>query len=110
MNRKTLMEKGRYKISNSHMKGRLNAVPNIVLEIVGATDAEYYGTTSITDFTKNEGDFEDITYYKYQDYELVNCSFGSVLETKEYISDQVIIFSVISDDERIFYVTECICD
>ena len=110
MNRETLIKIGKDAISNSSMKSYLKSMSNIAFEIIGATGVEYYGTTAITDFTKNEANFEDIKYYKYQDYELVKCSFGSVLNTKEYISDKVIIFSVISDDERIFYITECTCD
>ncbi|WP_102399626.1 hypothetical protein [Haloimpatiens massiliensis] len=68
-------------------------ISETILEIVGATEADYYGTTSLEDINQKDASIYKVQYYKYSDYELIKCSFGAAINTEEYKNEKILIFS-----------------
>lgn len=108
MNVKKAIELGKEKVRKGYVKDQINDLNDKVFEILGYTEADYYGTEEI-DSLKNRFDQENDIYvmkfYQYIDLELVECSFGKAISTLEYKENDIFIFSQIEDDKRQHYVT-----
>lgn len=111
MSRDLLVKRGKKKIKNGFMSSSLkDNLSETILEIVGATEADYYGTTSLEDINQKDASIYKVQYYKYSDYELIKCSFGSALDTLEYKNEKILIFSEESEGILKYYVAEIIKD
>lgn len=111
MNRDLLIKRGMGKIKNGFMSSSLNDnLSETILEIVGATEADYYGTTSLEDINQKDASIYNIQYYKYFNHELIKCSFGSALNTLEYKNEKILIFSEEPEGTLKYYVAEIIKD
>lgn len=111
MNKDIFIKIGKDKVKNGYMKSHFNKLHDKVFEIVGATKAGYYGTTTIESIKKildNENEIYDLKFYKYVGLELEECSFISALSTIEYEENDIIIFSEAPEDERLYYVVQII--
>lgn len=105
---KELIEKGRHKVGNSFMKHHLKeGISEKILEIVGATEAEYFGTTELSYFERDK-EINQFKFYKYENFELIKCSFGAAINTSDYQLERIFIFSEEPEEETKYYVTEII--
>lgn len=108
MSREILIQKGQKKVSEGYMARSLkNGISEKILEIVGATKAEYFGTTDLSYFDRDK-DINIYKFYKYDGYELVECSFGAALDTDEYKSEKIFIFSEEPEGCVQYYAAEVI--
>ncbi|WP_027086830.1 hypothetical protein [Cohnella panacarvi] len=78
-----------------------------ILEIVGATKAEYFGTTELFYFERDK-ELNQFKFYKYENFELLECSYGAAINTSEYKLERIFIFSEEPEEETKYYVTEVI--
>lgn len=111
MNKDMFVKIGKDKVKNGYMKSHFNELHDKVFEIVGATKADYYGTTTIEDMKNrldNENGIYCLKFYKYVDFELEECSFVGALSTLEYEENNIFIFSEAPEDERMYYVAQVI--
>lgn len=99
---------GKEKVKNGYCKEHYNSLSDKVFEILGYTEADYYGTGEIDCIKRQcdqENEFYKMKFYKYTELELVECSFGKAISTLEYKQENIFIFSQLEDDIRKFYVT-----
>lgn len=111
MKKDKVIEIGKDKVKNGYMKSQFDELPDKVFEIVGATIADYYGTTTIRSIKKkldNDNQIYDLRFYKYCGFELEECSFISALSTPEYEENDIFIFSEAPEEKRIYYVAQII--
>lgn len=102
------IELGKEKVRRGFLKNHLNNLDDKVFEILGYTEADYYGTEEIDSLKSqfdNENDIYEMKFYQYINYELVECSFGRAVSTSIYEKNDIFIFSQIDDDKRKYYVT-----
>ena len=102
------IELGKEKVRNGYVSDQINDLNNIVFEILGYTEADYYGTEEIDELKRkfdSENDIYDMKFYEYIDFELVECSFGKAVHTSEYQNNNIFIFSEMEDEKRKYYVT-----
>lgn len=101
------IELGKEKVLNNPFMNELDDLNDKALEIIGYTEAIYYGTDAIQ-CVKRKFDKEnfiyDMKFYKYIERELVECSFGKAVSTPEYEQDNIFLFSQMEDDKRQFYL------
>ena len=108
MNVDKYIEIGKEKVRKGYVSNQFDDLNDKVFEILGLTEADYYGTEEIDSLKKrfdNENDIYEMKFYRYIDHELVECSFGKAISTSEYEEDDIFIFSQIEDDKRQHYVT-----
>ncbi|WP_195612697.1 hypothetical protein [[Clostridium] symbiosum] len=107
MNVQKFIEIGKEKVRNGYCSNQFNDLNEKVFEILGLTEADYFGTDEIQDIKKKfdkENDIYDMKFYSYISYELVECSFGKAVSTPEYEKDNIFIFSQMEDEARKYYV------
>lgn len=108
MNVEKAIELGKEKVRRGYVSSQINDLDDKVFEILGYTEADYYGAEEIESLKSkfdNQNDLYDIKFYQYIDNELVECDFGKAISTLEYEKDDIFIFSQIEDDKRQHYVT-----
>lgn len=106
---KVLVDRGIKKIENSYMKDALkNGLSNTILEVVGATDAHYYGVSKFESIHSKDNKVFRLKYYKYDNLSLKECTFAQAITTKEFTNDQVLIFSEAPESDRFYYVVEIV--
>lgn len=113
MDKNMFIEIGKEKVIRGLMNKHLDDLDNMTFEILGSTEADYYGTTTIKDMKKkfdSENEIFDLKFYKYIDFQLKECSFIDALRTPEYNNDDIFIFSQAPEDKRLYYVTKIIKD
>lgn len=107
MNVDKAIELGKEKVRNGYCKEQFFDLCDKVFEILGYTEADYYGTEEIYTlkqrFDQNNELFE-MKFYKYVDLELVECTFGVAISTSEYEEENIFVFSQLEGDERRYYV------
>ena len=99
---------GKEKVKNGYCNDQYNSLNDKVFEILGYTEADYYGTEEINCLKRKydqENEFYEMKFYKYTEFELIECSFGKAISTLEYRQKNIFIFSQLEDDIRKFYVT-----
>lgn len=98
---------GMEKVKNNRFINKLDDLNDKAFEILGYTQAEYYGTDEIS-YLKTQFDKENVLYemkfYQYIERELVECSFGKAVSTVEYEKNDIFLFSQIEDDRRQYYL------
>ncbi|ANS76969.1 hypothetical protein AWM70_22255 [Paenibacillus yonginensis] len=105
---KELIERGRHKVGKSLMAHHIKeGIPEKILEIVGATEAEYFGTTELSYFERDR-EINQFKFYRYENFELINCSYGAAVNTMEYLSEKIFIFSEEPEEVIKYYVAEII--
>lgn len=107
MNLAKAIELGKEKVRKGYVSEQFNDLNDKIFEILGYTEADYYGTDEIDSLKSRfdeENDMYEIKFYQYIDRELVECSFGKAISTPEYEED-IFIFSQLEDDKRLYYVT-----
>lgn len=108
---KAAIKIGQEKVRKGYVNDLYDEVSDIVFEICGFTEADYYGTAEIGELKKRldkENTMYDMKFYKYEDRHLVECSFGEAMSTDLYSSEGAFIFSEMEDGEREFYVADII--
>ena len=108
MDVKKAIELGKEKVRNGYVSWQFDDLNDKVFEILGYTEADYYGTDEIDSLKKRfdtENDLYDMKFYQYTNLELVECSFGKAISTTEYKNDDIFIFSELEDEKRQYYVT-----
>lgn len=108
MNEVKAIELGKEKVKNGYVANQFNDLNDKVFEILGYTEADYYGTEEINSLKSKfdkENDIYEMKFYQYIDRELVECSFAKAISTSEYEEDDIFIFSQIEDDKRQHHVT-----
>lgn len=105
------IELGREKVRRGYVSDLIDEVSEKALEICGMTEADYYGTDEIK-YLKGrydkENDYYKMKFYKYFNRSLQECSFVEALSTPEYMNENVLIFSQMEDEKRMYYVTDII--
>ena len=107
MNLDKAIELGRKKVQNGYVNDQINDLDDKVFEILGYTEADYYGTEEIVELKRRfdyENDHYDMKFYEYKNFELVESSFGKAVHTPEYQNDNIFIFSELEDEKREYYV------
>ncbi|WP_313130959.1 hypothetical protein [Anaerocolumna sp.] len=108
MNAVEAIELGKEKVRKGYVSSHINDLNDKVFEILGYTEADYYGTEEIDSLKSkfdNDNDLYEVKFYQYIDNELVECSFEKAISTLEYEEDNIFIFSQREDDKRQHYVT-----
>ena len=107
MNVQKFIEIGKEKVRNGYTRDQFDYLNDKVFEILGFTEADYFGTDEIESIKSkfdNENELYDMKFYSYIGYELVESSFGKAVSTPEYEEDSIFIFSEMEDDTRKYYV------
>ena len=108
MDVKKAIELGKEKVRNGYVSGQFDDLNDKVFEILGYTEADYYGTDEIDSLKKRfdtENDLYDMKFYQYTNLELVECSFGKAISTTEYKNDDIFIFFVVDSFYRLDQLT-----
>lgn len=108
MNINKAIELGKEKVRNSYVSEHINDLDNKVFEILGYTEADYYGTDEIDSLKRkfdSENDIYEMKFYQYGDSGLCECSFKEAISTLEYKENNIFIFSQMEDDKRQYYVS-----
>ena len=103
MNVVKAIELGKEKVKKGYVKSQFNTLNDKVFEILGYTEADYYGTDEIDNLKSkfdNENDIYEMKFYQYINRELTECSFGKAISTLEYEEDDIFIFSQLEDDAK----------
>lgn len=107
MKTENAIELGKEKVMSGYLSDQIDDLTDKCFEILGYTEADYYGTEEIQELKKNfdqESDSREIKFYQYIDCELVECSFGKAISTPEYEKENIFIFSQLEDEKRRYYV------
>lgn len=101
------IELGKEKVMSGYQSDQMDDLTDKCFEILGYTEADYYGTEEIQELKKKfdqANDLYEMKFYQYVDCELVECSFGKAISTPEYEKENIFIFSQLEDEKRQYYV------
>lgn len=107
MNLIEAIELGKEKVRSGYCREQYDDLNDNVFEILGYTQADYYGTEEIDILERQfdkENDYYDMKFYQYTNHELAECSFEEAISTTEYENDDIFIFSEMEDKKRQYYV------
>lgn len=110
MSREKAIEIGKEKVMKAGFKVE-SILYDTIFEILGYTEADYYGEDEISNIKNmfdTQNDIYEMKFYQYEDQELVECSFGKAISTSEYKNYDIFIFSCIEDKKRKYYVAKII--
>lgn len=102
-----IIENGKEKVRQGYVKEQFNSLNDRIFEILGNSDADYYGMDTIDNIKAkfdDENDIYEMLFYKYINNKLVECSYEEAINTSQYKENNIFIFSQIEDDTRKEYV------
>ena len=102
MTKDAIIERGKAKTwypDNPVTKTEKTELPVKVYEILGSTDAFYFGYTTLDFFKCWEKMYgTDPKYYKFVDGELVECTYRQALATTDYRNHRIFIFGELAKE------------